>query len=99
MKDHDIEVKFVRSNQVLVAVVEMDEMWLFVFDNLHQCWFWWAIDYSTGVVLAYCFGTRERKHLDELRCLLAPFRISIVYCDDNSVYKMCITESIVNVGK
>ncbi|MDR2699603.1 MAG: hypothetical protein LBC12_02130, partial [Nitrososphaerota archaeon] len=60
---------------------------------------WWAIDHSTGVPLAYCFGTREHKYLDELRCLLAPFRVSIVYCDDNVVYKTHITESIVTPGK
>ena len=77
----------------------MDKMWSFVSDKAHQCWLWWAIDHNTGVPLAYCFGTREHKHLDELRSLLAPFRIGIVYCDDNSAYKMRITESIVNVGK
>ncbi|MDR2204389.1 MAG: IS1 family transposase [Nitrososphaerota archaeon] len=50
-------------------------------------------------MLAYCFGTCEHKYFDELRCLLAPFRISIVYCYDNVVYKTHITESIVTSGK
>jgi insertion element IS1 protein InsB len=99
MKDRGIEVKIVRSNQALVAEVEMDEMWSFVSDKSHQCWLWWAIDHNTGIPLAYCFGTKEHKHLDELRSLLAPFRISIVYCDDNSAYKTHIVESIVNIGK
>jgi hypothetical protein len=36
---------------------------------------------------------------DELRSLLAAFCISIVYCDDNVVYKTRIVESVVNVGK
>ena len=49
--------------------------------------------------MAYCFGTREHKYLDELRALLAPFRISIVYCDENGAYKTHITESIVTPGK
>jgi IS1 family transposase len=48
---------------------------------------WWAIDHSAGVLLVYCFGAREHKYLDELRALLVPFRISIVYCDDNCAYK------------
>jgi hypothetical protein len=28
-----------------------------------------AIDYNTKVVLAYCFGTREHKYLDDLLVL------------------------------
>jgi len=77
----------------------MDEMWSFVSDKSHQYWLWWAIDHNTGIPLAYCFGTRGHKCLEELRGLLDLFRISIVYCDDNVVYKTHIVESIVNVGK
>jgi len=45
MKCRGIEVKIVCSNQALVAEVEMDEVWVFVLDKSHQCWFWWAIDH------------------------------------------------------
>ena len=94
-----MKVKIVSSNQVNVAEAEFDELWYFVSEKSHQCWLWWAIDHNTGVPLAYCFGTRENKYLDELRALLAPFRISIVYCNDNSAYKTHITESFVTPGK
>ena len=45
---------------------EMDEMWSFVRDKSQQYWFWRAIERKTGVPLAFHFGTRERKNLDEL---------------------------------
>ncbi|MDR2699997.1 MAG: IS1 family transposase, partial [Nitrososphaerota archaeon] len=60
---------------------------------------WWAIDHNTGVSLVYCFGVWEHRCLGELRCLFAPFRISIVCCDENVVYKTRIAESIVASGK
>jgi len=99
LKNQNIEVKIVCSNQVLIAEAELDEMWSYVSDKSHQYWLWWAIDHNTGVPLAYCFGTREHRYFDELRSLLAIFRISIVYCDDNVAYKTHIVESIVNAGK
>ena len=57
----------------------MDEMWSFVHDKSRQYWLWWAVDHHTGRPLAYCFGTREHKHLDVLRALLAPFNIEKLY--------------------
>jgi len=47
------------------------------------------------IVLAHCFGTREHKYLDELRSLLAPFKLNIVYCDDTFVYKARLFDCVV----
>jgi IS1 family transposase len=77
----------------------MDEMWSFVHDKSQQYCLWWAIDHNTGVPLAYCFGTREHKYLDELLALLAPFKINTVYSDDNFAYQKHITESTLITGK
>ena len=77
----------------------MDEMWSFVGDKSHQCWLWWAIDHNTKIVLAYCFGTREHKCLDELLVLLAPFKVKTLYCDDNFAYKSHVVDSRVVSGK
>ncbi len=87
------------SDQIEVNEVEMDEMWSFVHDKSHQFWLWWAIDHNTGVPLAYCFGTREHKYLDELRTLLSPFKINTVYADNNYAYKSHLTECRVVNGK
>lgn len=93
------EVDIVSSEQVDMEEAEMDEMWSFVHDKSQQYWLWWAVDHRTGVPLAYCFGTREHKNLDELRTLLAPFHIDMVYADGNYAYKKHITESTVITGK
>ena len=89
----------VPSEQVDLDGAEMDEMWSFVHDKSQPYWLWWAVDLRTGVPLAYCFGTREHKHLDELRTLLAPFHIDTIYADGNYAYEKHITESTVVIGK
>ncbi len=92
-------MEIVPSEKVDVDEVEMDEMWSFVHDKSQQYWLWWAIDHNTGVPLAYCFGTREHKYLDELLSLLAPYNIKTVYCDNNYAYGNHVTESEVVTGK
>ena len=77
----------------------MDEMWSFVHDKSQQYWLWWAIDHKTGKPLAYCFGTREHKYLEELLVLLEPFNIKVVYSDNNYAYTNHIKDSIVITGK
>jgi IS1 family transposase/transposase-like protein len=93
-KGSDITVELVSVDEV-----EMDEMWSFVHDKSQQYWLWWAIDHNTGEPLAFHFGTREHKNLDELLVLLQPFDINIVYSDENFAYKSHITESKVVPGK
>jgi IS1 family transposase/transposase-like protein len=98
IKEHANETFDVEFTSVLES--EMDEMWSFYGDKKHQIWLWWAIDHNTGEPLAFCFGTREHKYLDELRDTLSYyFDIGIVYSDDNFAYKSHITESTVITGK
>ncbi len=92
-------MSIISPEQIEINEVEMDEMWSFIHDKSQQYWLWWAIDHNTREPLAYCFGTREHKYLDELCALLAPFKISTVYADDNYAYKSRITESKVVTGK
>ena len=84
---------------VSVDEAEMDEMWSFVHDKSQQYWLWWAIDHKTGQPLAFCFGTREHKYLDELLALLNPFDIDVIYSDDNPVYDSHITDNWLITGK
>ena len=93
-RNETIEVDFVKVDEV-----EMDEMWSYVHDKSQQYWLWWAIDHNTGEPLAFCFGTREYKYLDELLSLLKPFDIKIVYCDENYAYQSRVTDSQVVPGK
>jgi IS1 family transposase/transposase-like protein len=93
-KDTSIKVDI-----VLVDEAEMDGMWSFVHDKSQQYWLWWAIEHNTGKPLAFYFGTREHKNLDELLELLKLFDIKVVYTDDNDAYKLRITESEGVTGK
>jgi len=94
-----LEIDLVSYDQIEVCEAEMDEMWSFVHDKSQQYWLWWAIDHTTGESLAFCFGTREHKYLDELPGLLEPFDIRIVYADANYAYQAHITESTLVIGK
>jgi insertion element IS1 protein InsB len=100
IQNHQVtDVEIVSSEQIDIEESEMDEMWSFVHDKSQQYWLWWAIDHNTGVPLAYCFGTRQHKYLNELQKLLTPFNIKIVYSDDNYAYKKQIKGSVVITGK
>ena len=79
----------------------MDEMWSFYHDKKHQVWLWWAIDHKTNTPLAFVFGTREHKNLDELLSLLKNQNIKIkaVYTDNNFAYSDKIPEDILVIGK
>jgi insertion element IS1 protein InsB len=74
-------------------------MWSFYHDKSHQIWLWWAIDHNTNTVLAYTFGTRKHKYLNELLTLLKPFNIGTVYADDNYAYRDKIPAGVLVTGK
>ena len=78
---------------------EMDEMWSFVHDKSQQYWLWWAIDHNTGAPLAFCFGTREHKNLEELKKLLDGFNIAVVYADGNPAYGKHMGDCEIVTGK
>jgi insertion element IS1 protein InsB len=77
----------------------MDEMWSFYHDKSRQIWLWWAVEHTTNTPLAYTFGTRKHKYLDELLELLRPFNIGTVYSDDNYAYRDKISDEILVTGK
>ena len=77
----------------------MDEMWSYYHDKSHQIWLWWAVDHDTNTPLAYVFGSREHKYLDELLELLEPFNLGKVYTDGNFAYESRIDEEKHIIGK
>ena len=74
-------------------------MWSYYHDKSHQLWLWWAVDHETNIPLAYTFGTREHKCLDELLSLLKSFPIGTIYADNNYAYKERISTDILVSGK
>ena len=99
----DVEVRseFVTSKEDLPEnlSVQMDEMWSYCCDKSHQLWLWWAVESETNTPLAFVFGTREYKYLDELLELLKPFPIRTVYTDNNFAYSSRIPEEKLVIGK
>ena len=87
----DVEIRSISA--------EMDEMWSYYQNKSHQLWLWWAIDHETNVPLAYTFGTREHKYLDELLVLLKPFSIGTVYADKNYAYQEKLSPNVLVSGK
>ena len=85
--------------EIQAVPMEMDEMWSFYHDKKHQVWLWWAVDHETNTPLAFTFGTREHKYLDELLSLLKPFSIGTVYTDNNYAYSSRIDEKQLIIGK
>ncbi len=55
---------------------EVDEMWSFGFHKTQQRWLWWAIDHTTGQVLAYVLAERKDEAFVALKALLEPFGIT-----------------------
>jgi insertion element IS1 protein InsB len=92
--EQELEVGVVSATEA-----EMDEMWSFVGSKSNQCWLWWAIDHVTGTPLAFCFGTREHKFLDELKGLLGGFNITTVFTDGNPAYQKLEDECSIVIGK
>ena len=74
-------------------------MWSYYQNKSNQLWLWWAVDHETNTPLAYTFGTREHKYLDELLALLKPFPIGTVYADNNYAYKDRLSADILVTGK
>ena len=83
----------------VVICTEMDEMWSYYQDKSHQIWLWWAVDHAANTPLAFTFGTREHKNLDELLRLLAPFPIGTVYTDNNFAYQKRLSAEYLITGK
>jgi insertion element IS1 protein InsB len=87
------------SDKPAEIAAEMDEMWSYYHDKKQQIWLWWAVDHTTNIPLAYTFGTREHKYLDELLQLLKPFNIGKVYADNNFAYRDKISKEVLETGK
>ncbi len=94
-----LSIDIVSSEQIEVKEAEMDEMWSFVHDKSQQYWLWWAIDHETGEPLAFCFGTREHKYLDELLALLSAFQIETIYVDGNYAYEARFADKAISGKK
>ena len=64
---------------------EIDKMWSFVQSKHPQRWLGWAIDHTTGDVLADGWADPKDKAFLELKALLEPFGIVQFYRSSASI--------------
>jgi insertion element IS1 protein InsB len=81
------------ANDVEATVLELDELWSFVWKKTNQAWIWIALCRKTRQVVAYAVGDRSEK---TCRCLWEalplPYRNGHCFTDFWSVYQTVIPE-------
>ena len=88
------------SNELEVEIrVEADEFWSFVGDKSNQRWTWYALDRSSGRILAYQIGTRSDEMCERLIEKLAIFPIRWYYTDNWQRDSKSIPASQHRIGK
>ena len=78
---------------------ELDEQWSFVKKKSNQRWFWYAVDHTTNMVLAYVPGKRKDVVFKQLKSLLDPFGIRRYYTDDLGSYERFLESDKHEAGK
>jgi insertion element IS1 protein InsB len=78
---------------------EMDEFWSFVGNKSNQRWTWYAIDKSSGIILAWHNGGRTDADFRQLLQYLKNIPIDRYYSDDWGAYSRNLPESIHYTGK
>ncbi|PSB13169.1 hypothetical protein C7B65_27130 [Phormidesmis priestleyi ULC007] len=78
---------------------EVDEMWSFVQSKDQQRWLGWAIDHTTGQVLAYVLANHKDQAFVALKALLEPFGIMQFYSDGWGAYERHLAPVFHTVGK
>ncbi len=82
-----------------VDEAEVDEMWSYVGNKGEQRWLWYAIDHTTGAVLAYVFGRCKDEVFLALKQLLEPFGITRYYTDYLGTYQRHLEPDVHCPGK
>jgi insertion element IS1 protein InsB len=78
---------------------EADEFWSFVGRKSNQRWTWYAMDKSSGIVLAWHNGNRTDADLKKLLGYLENMPIDIYYTDDWGSYARNLPEYKHRTGK
>jgi insertion element IS1 protein InsB len=76
-----------REHLESVEEAEYDELWSFVRSKDQQRWLWYAIDHTTGKLLAYVFGDRKDGAFVHLKVLLQSFGITRFYTNNWGAYE------------
>jgi insertion element IS1 protein InsB len=78
---------------------EMDEFWSFVCKKSNQRWTWYAIDKTSGIILAWHNGGRTDADFGQLLKYLENIPIDQYYSDDWGAYSRNLPEYKHFIGK
>ena len=78
---------------------EMDEFWSFVGNKGNQRWTWYAIERSSGVILAWHNGKRQDRDFLALWDLLSDFPVAYYCTDEWGAYSKYIPPEMHRAGK
>ncbi len=69
-------------------IIEMDELWSFVYEKANKCWVWIALCRRTRQVVSWSIGARDEERCQTLYDLLPePYKGSMIYTDFYAAYK------------
>lgn len=69
-------------------ILELDELWSFVYCKANPCWVWVALCRRTRQVVSWAMGSRDEERCQTLGELVpAEYRNSMVYSDFYAVYE------------
>ena len=89
------EVKNLNSLEISFHyTAEVDEFWSYVGSKDNQRWTWYAMDKSSGIILACVHGRRTDKSFEKLLDLLKDTPIGQYYTDDWGAYSRLLPSSI-----
>lgn len=75
------------------TILELDELWSFVFEKDNQAWIWIALCRKTRQVVAYAIGDRSKNTCQKLwESIPQTYRIGYCYSDFWSAYQAVIPE-------
>jgi len=81
------------AKDVEASILELDELWSFVFKKRNQAWIWIALCRKTRQVVAYAIGDRSKETCRKLwESIPEAYRVGHCYSDFWSAYQAVIPE-------
>jgi len=69
-------------------VLELDELWSFVYQKSNQCWIWIALCKRTRQIVSWVMGARDEERCQALWDLVPPaYKKCMVYSDFYAAYE------------
>ena len=88
-----------RLDVQLYYTAEMDEFWSYVGKKSNQRWTWYAMDKSSGIIVAWHNGTRADEDVLQLLNYLESIPIDLYYSDAWPAYSRKMPEERHSIGK